>query len=319
VLAVAGVAAPAAPERENSGLPALWQEFPLDSERVDRADLAQRQSPEPPPTPRDEGTPWLALVFLGVAAVAALVLLAWATVALSRFAGRGGAPPLALLARATVALRRFAGRRGKPPAPAPAGEGVADAPATPATARIHLLRPSADAAAETAAEPDPPALEEVLKEKLRANTSFRKHASNDAHVLKEKLARAAEPARPGAAASTGAGDVAPVLPAKLPLSRERDAPGSRECEITWSRRGEKSRFVAVSQHNGGRGEVSSSRPFRWRKSGPPPQTSAASAAFQELVESLEEHGWRVCGHGDTWYSARLSREPDADRISNVQE
>jgi hypothetical protein len=57
--------------------------------------------------------------------------------------------------------------------------------------------------------------------------------------------------------------------------------------------------------------VDESPSIRWRHSAPPPQSTAAVAAVETLLEQLAEQGWEVTQHGDeTWYGYVLSGPAD---------
>jgi hypothetical protein len=93
-------------------------------------------------------------------------------------------------------------------------------------------------------------------------------------------------------------------------ARLRDADKvALECEIHWWRGYVKSQFIVV-ERGAERRELAASPPFRWRKSEPPPQTPATSAALKSLVESFVRDGWVVAGRGEEWFALRLRRARD---------
>jgi hypothetical protein len=47
--------------------------------------------------------------------------------------------------------------------------------------------------------------------------------------------------------------------------------------------------------------------FRWRKKSPPPERGRASAAFGDLLSTLDRLGWQADGRGTEWFEQRFRR------------
>jgi hypothetical protein len=145
----------------------------------------------------------------------------------------------------------------------------------------------------------------ALKEKLAA-------PPDDDAVLALKAAATARPARPRLAHGKRTAALRPV-PDPAETRREahavREWAPARECEIERWRGYVKSQFRAVATDaDGVQTTIGISPYFRWRGSDLP-ETPAAAAALRALVESLQQHGWRVEGRGDQWFAVRLRRTP----------
>jgi hypothetical protein len=98
-----------------------------------------------------------------------------------------------------------------------------------------------------------------------------------------------------------------VRPAPLVPLSQRDA--TTWCEIRWWRGYFASTFYAVVVVGATEAEhvIAESPAFRWRRAEPPPDQPTAAAALKALLANLEEHGWRVVGRGDEWFSVHLQR------------
>ncbi|MGH2935431.1 MAG: hypothetical protein ACRDL2_13090 [Gaiellaceae bacterium] len=77
----------------------------------------------------------------------------------------------------------------------------------------------------------------------------------------------------------------------------------RTCRIARWRGYVTSRFYAVTDE----GELLESKPFRWRRAAPPPESKKARAAHDELVARLEADGWARFEGGRLWYATTLTR------------
>jgi len=64
-----------------------------------------------------------------------------------------------------------------------------------------------------------------------------------------------------------------------------------------------SRFYALADD----GSVVESGPFPWRRATPPPESTRARAAYDELVTRLETEGWTRLENGHLWYATTLAR------------
>ena len=53
--------------------------------------------------------------------------------------------------------------------------------------------------------------------------------------------------------------------------------------------------------------VLESKPFRWRRAAPPPDSKRARSAYDELVARLEAEGWSRFEHGSPWYATTFAR------------
>ena len=92
------------------------------------------------------------------------------------------------------------------------------------------------------------------------------------------------------------------------------------CEILWWRGYVTGRFQAWTKPRSGAPRLVDESPsLRWRHSAPPPQSAAAVAAVETLLEQLAEQGWEVTQHGDeTWYGYVLSGPADvAEQLRSV--
>jgi len=80
------------------------------------------------------------------------------------------------------------------------------------------------------------------------------------------------------------------------------APGFREeirtCRVERWRGYITSRFYVFSDD----GSVFESKPFRWRRAAPPPESKRARASYEELVARLESEGWSRFEQGPVWYA-----------------
>lgn len=57
----------------------------------------------------------------------------------------------------------------------------------------------------------------------------------------------------------------------------------------------------------GEDRVLESRPFRWRRAAPPPESKRARAAYDELAGRLAEEGWRLLEQGPHWFATTFAR------------
>jgi hypothetical protein len=114
------------------------------------------------------------------------------------------------------------------------------------------------------------------------------------------------------------GPAAPVEsfpPAAGPPAEEARKPVS--CQVRWECDGEVSWFAAVTTKARARGLVAESDDFEWSGADPPPRCEDAQVALRDLVDELQEAGWRpVRGRGrqdgaPRWYARRflLTDEP----------
>ena len=73
-----------------------------------------------------------------------------------------------------------------------------------------------------------------------------------------------------------------------------------------------SRFVARRDDGA---LVAQSRPFRWSRATPPPDTKRrARRAYERLVKTLEANGWRAVDDGELWFETGFEQ----DRLNRVR-
>jgi hypothetical protein len=72
----------------------------------------------------------------------------------------------------------------------------------------------------------------------------------------------------------------------------------RTCRVERWRGYVTSRFYVLSDD----GAVLESKPFRWRKDAPPPESKKARAAYDDLVARLEAEGWSRLDQDRLWYA-----------------
>src|SRR5689334_2562666 len=78
------------------------------------------------------------------------------------------------------------------------------------------------------------------------------------------------------------------------------------CEIMWWRGYVWSRFVARREDGA---LVAESRPFRWSRAKPPPDTKKRTRrAYEELVARLEADGWRAVDDGELWFETGFEQD-----------
>ena len=94
---------------------------------------------------------------------------------------------------------------------------------------------------------------------------------------------------------------------RLMGSSSHDPPRSYAyCEIVWWRGYVTGQFVARRED----GElVAQSRPFRWSRTKPPPETKGrARRAYARLVERLEADGWHAVDDGELWFETGFEHD-----------
>jgi hypothetical protein len=96
--------------------------------------------------------------------------------------------------------------------------------------------------------------------------------------------------------------------AELPSPEQPAAPlQPGTYEIEWFRGYVKSRFFVLLQEPDGEERLVESPWFAWRKAEPPPPPLPEFVAARDtLLAKLEREGWHECGHGEAWYSRRLT-------------
>jgi hypothetical protein len=204
-----------------------------------------------------------------------------------------------------VATDAIKAKRRVHPAP-----GEPPAPATVVETEAEVLKEKVSGAGPTGAnkakrgiypapgkKPPAPAEEAVLKEKLAAPAAPKRPASTRARRAARDPARRPLPA---------------VAESTAPARSDAGPTNPPACEIRWWRGYVSSQFWAMARNEDAEVTIAVSPSFRWRKSDSPPELPAATSALRALVESLEQEGWTVAGHGDQWFSVRM-QAPRSDR------
>jgi hypothetical protein len=81
----------------------------------------------------------------------------------------------------------------------------------------------------------------------------------------------------------------------------------RTCRIERWRGYLTSRFYVVTDE----ATLIESRPFRWGRPEPPPESKNARAAYDQLVERLQAEGWTRLEEGRVWYATTFGWTPGA--------
>lgn len=270
----------------------LWRQYPLDAGRSSSPQAStggstrttggahprtQSQPGHPGKSGKDSLIPWLAVLW-AVCLLAALALAVLWAVCL-----------FATLEWAVSLVRQL---RHRSPKPKPRQRESAEAQNTVEAALRDVVR-SRNSRPDRTVEPRPTSEYVVLKLKQGVATA------DPAEELRKK-------------AVIGVPRDAELQHEVSVLKAKQNGPEPAEaCHIAWSPGEEESRFVAMTQTPGGKDAViSSSPPFRWAPTTPPPNNlPRAVRSHAALVHELKKAGWTTLGRGEDWYSLELQRRP----------